>query len=150
MGTVKLKPTSPGRRGVVKVLREGIFKGRPLKGLVEPKRKISGRNNSGRITVRHRGGAHKRYYRVIDFKRLKDGIPGKVERIEYDPNRTAYIALITYTDKEKSYIICPQGLKVGDKIESGQKVEIKIGNSLQFVYFLYKLYITIWDYIIVS
>ncbi len=130
MGTVKLKPTSPGRRGAVKVLREGLFKGRPLKGLVEPKTKISGRNNAGRITVRHRGGAHKRYYRVIDFKRLKDGISGKVERIEYDPNRSAYIALILYRDGERRYIICPKNLDVGDSVESGPEVQISIGNCL--------------------
>ncbi|MDA9719548.1 50S ribosomal protein L2 [Betaproteobacteria bacterium] len=130
MGTVKLKPTSPGRRGAVKVLREGLYKGRPLKSLVEPKRKISGRNNAGRITVRHRGGAHKRYYRVIDFKRLKDGIPGKVERIEYDPNRSAYIALILYKDGERRYIICPKNLNVGDLVESGPEVQISTGNCL--------------------
>ena len=130
MSTVKLKPTSPGRRVTVKVLREGIFKGRPFKDLVEPKRKISGRNNAGRITVRHRGGAHKRHYRVIDFKRTKDGIPGKVERIEYDPNRTAHIALILYKDGERRYIICPKNLSVGDLIESGSDVQISTGNCL--------------------
>lgn len=130
MGTVKLKPTSPGRRGTVKVLREGIYKGRPYKDLVEPKRKISGRNNAGRITVRHRGGAHKRHYRVIDFKRTKDGIPGKVERIEYDPNRSAHIALILYKDGERRYIICPKNLTVGDLIESGPDVQISTGNCL--------------------
>ena len=130
MGTVKLKPTSPGRRGTVKVLREGIYKGRPYKDLVEPKRKISGRNNAGRITVRHRGGAHKRHYRVIDFKRTKDGIPGKVERIEYDPNRSAHIALILYQDGERRYIICPKNLTVGDLIESGSDAQISTGNCL--------------------
>ena len=130
MGTVKLKPTSPGRRGTVKVLREGLFKGRPYKDLVEPKRKISGRNNAGRITVRHRGGAHKRHYRVIDFKRSKDGVPGKVERIEYDPNRSAHIALILYKDGERRYIICPRNLAVGNIIESGSDVQISTGNCL--------------------
>ena len=130
MSTVKLKPTSPGRRGTVKVLREGVFKGRPYKDLVEPKRKISGRNNVGRITVRHRGGAHKRHYRVIDFKRTKDGIPGKVERIEYDPNRSAHIALILYKDGERRYIICPKNLTVGDLIESGSDAQISTGNCL--------------------
>ena len=130
MGTIKLKPTSPGRRGTIKISREGLYTGRPFKGLVEPKKKISGRNNAGRITVRHRGGCHKRYYRRIDFKRLKDGIPGKVERIEYDPNRNAYIALITYVDGERRYIICPKNLNVGDTIVSGPDVQISIGNCL--------------------
>ena len=130
MGTVKLKPTSPGRRGTVKVLREGLYKGRPFKDLVEPKTKISGRNNAGRITVRHRGGAHKRHYRIIDFKRTKDGIPGKVERIEYDPNRSAHIALILYKDGERRYIICPRNLTVGNLIESGSDVQISTGNCL--------------------
>ena len=130
MGTVKLKPTSPGRRGTIKVLTEGLYKGRPFKDLVEPKTKISGRNNAGRITVRHRGGAHKRHYRLIDFKRTKDGIPGKVERIEYDPNRSAHIALILYKDGERRYIICPRNLTVGTLIESGPDVQISIGNCL--------------------
>ena len=130
MGTVKLKPTSPGRRGTVKVLREELYKGRPYKDLVEPKTKISGRNNAGRITVRHRGGAHKRHYRFIDFKRTKDGIPGKVERIEYDPNRSAHIALILYKDGERRYIICPRNLTVGNLIESGPDVQISTGNCL--------------------
>ena len=130
MGTVKLKPTSPGRRGTVKVLRGGLYKGRPYKDLVEPKTKISGRNNAGRITVRHRGGAHKRHYRFIDFKRTKDGIPGKVERIEYDPNRSAHIALILYKDGERRYIICPRNLIVGNLIESGPDVQISTGNCL--------------------
>ena len=97
---------------------------------MEPKKKISGRNNAGRITVRHRGGAHKRHYRVIDFKRTKDGIPGKVERIEYDPNRSAHIALILYKDGERRYIICPKNLTVGDLIESGSDVQISTGNCL--------------------
>jgi len=130
MSTVKLKPTSPGRRGTVKVLREGLFKGRPYKHLVEPKGKISGRNNAGRITVRHRGGAHKRHYRIIDFKRTKDGIPGKVERVEYDPNRSAHVALILYKDGERRYIICPRNLTIGDLIESGPDVQISTGNCL--------------------
>ena len=130
MGTVKLKPTSPGRRGAVKVTREALFKGRPHKRLLESKKKISGRNNAGRITVRHRGGGHKRYYRVIDFKRLKDGIPGIVERIEYDPNRSAYIALILYADGERRYIICPKNLVIGSSIVSGPDVQISVGNCL--------------------
>ena len=130
MATVKLKPTSPGRRGTVKVLRDGLFKGRPYKHLVEPKGKISGRNNAGRITVRHRGGAHKRHYRIIDFKRRKWDMAATVERLEYDPNRTAFIALIKYEDGELAYIIAPQRLGVGDKVIAGEKVDVKPGCAM--------------------
>ena len=131
MAVIKTKPTSPGRRFVVKVVDEGLHKGRPFKGLVSTKKRRGGRNNNGRITSRHIGGGSKHKYRIIDFYRKKHNVLGKVERIEYDPNRTAYIALIDYVDKEKSYIICPQGLKIGDKIESGKGVDINVGNSLQ-------------------
>jgi len=109
---------------------EEITKKEPEKSLLAPLKKKAGRNVYGRITVRHRGGGHKRRYRIIDFKRDKDGIPGKVAAIEYDPNRTAFIALIHYVDGEKRYIIAPHGLKVGDVIESGENVDIKVGNAL--------------------
>ena len=130
MAIVVLKPTSPGRRGTVKVLRTGLYKGKPHEALVEKKSKTGGRNNNGRITTRHRGGGHKQRYRVIDFKRNKDQITGKVERIEYDPNRTAYIALICYTDGERRYIIAPKGLEVGMNVQSGNTAPIKPGNCL--------------------
>ena len=130
MAIVKAKPTSPGRRGVVRVVNPELHKGSPYWPLVEKKKKINGRNNSGRITVRHRGGGHKRHYRVIDFKRDKDGIKGVVERLEYDPNRTAYIALVLYADGERRYIIAPKGLKVGDSVLSGVDAPIKVGSCM--------------------
>ncbi len=130
MAILKAKPTSPGRRFVSTVKHEGIHKGRPYSGLVTSKNRISGRNNSGRVCVRNRGGGHKRLYRIIDFKRNKDGIPAKVERIEYDPNRTALIALLLYADGERRYIIAPKGLKAGDVIHSGKEAPIKAGNCL--------------------
>lgn len=127
---VKLKPTSPGQRFVVKVNKSHLYKGRPYAPLTTSKTKNGGRNNYGRITVRHQGGGHKQLYRIVDFKRIKDGIPGKVERIEYDPNRTAYIALILYRDGERKYIIAPKNLNVGDEVVSGNEAPIKIGNTL--------------------
>ncbi|MGH1543052.1 MAG: 50S ribosomal protein L2 [Arenicella sp.] len=131
MALVKLKPTSPGRRGTVRVVNHDLHKGEPYKPLLESKSKrSSGRNNVGRITVRHRGGGHKRKYRVIDFRRNKDGIPATVERLEYDPNRSAHIALICYADGEKSYILAPKGLNTGDKVQSGAQSPIKPGNAL--------------------
>lgn len=130
MAIVVLKPTSPGRRGTVKVLRKGLHKGKPFEALVEKKTKSGGRNNNGRITTRHRGGGHKQRYRIIDFKRNKDQIAAKVERIEYDPNRTAYIALICYADGERSYIIAPKGLEAGMSVQSGNNAPIKPGNTL--------------------
>ncbi|AIS53188.1 50S ribosomal protein L2 [Thermoanaerobacter kivui] len=130
MGIKTFKPTSPGRRQMTVLTFEEVTKDKPEKSLVVSLTKSGGRNVYGRITVRHRGGGHKRKYRIIDFKRDKDGIPGKVAAIEYDPNRTAYIALIHYVDGEKRYIIAPHGLKVGDVIESGENVDIKIGNAL--------------------
>lgn len=129
MTIVKLKPTSPGRRHVQKVVRK-LHKGKPHAALVTPKPKTGGRNSYGRITTRYRGGGHKQCYRIIDFKRDKIGIPGKVERIEYDPNRTANIALILYIDGERRYIIAPRGIKIGDPIISGPESPIKVGNSL--------------------
>lgn len=130
MALVKTKPTSAGRRFVVKVVNPDLHKGEPYAPLVEKKSKTGGRNNAGRITTRHKGGGHKQHYRVIDFKRNKDGIPGKVERLEYDPNRSANIALVLYADGERRYIIAPQGLNVGDAIVSGDTAPIKTGNTL--------------------
>ena len=124
------KPMTNGQRGMSTLINEEVTKTTPEKSLVVTLKKNGGRNNQGRITVRHRGGGAKRKYRIIDFKRNKDGIVGTVAAIEYDPNRTANIALITYADGEKRYIIAPKGLKVGDKVESGEKVDIKVGNSL--------------------
>jgi len=131
MPTKKLKPTSPARRQMTISTFEEITTNEPEKSLLEPLKKSSGRNAHGRITVRHRGGAQKRHYRIIDFKRNKDGIPAKVATIEYDPNRSANIALLHYVDGEKRYIIAPQGLKVGDMLESGPNSDIKVGNALQ-------------------
>jgi large subunit ribosomal protein L2 len=130
MALVKVKPTSPGRRAVVKVVNENLHKGKPFAGLVESQSKNAGRNNNGRVTVRHQGGGHKQHYRVIDFKRNKDGIPAKVERLEYDPNRTANIALLCYADGERRYIIAPRGLSVGQEVISGSEAPIKTGNTL--------------------
>ncbi|MDR0233990.1 MAG: 50S ribosomal protein L2 [Zoogloeaceae bacterium] len=130
MALVKVKPTSPGRRGVVKVVPENLHKGKPFAGLLEKKTKKAGRNNGGRITVRHQGGGHKQHYRVIDFARNKDGVAAKVERLEYDPNRSAHIALLCYADGERRYIIAPRGLEVGQKVMSGAEAPIKPGNAL--------------------
>ncbi len=130
MGIKTYKPTSPGIRFVTTLTFEEITKREPEKSLLVPLKKTGGRNFMGRITVRHRGGGHKRRYRIIDFKRNKDGIPAKVAAIEYDPNRSANIALLHYLDGEKRYILAPQGLKVGDTVISGPGAEIKIGNAL--------------------
>ena len=131
MPLVKLKPTSPGRRFVVRVVNPELHKGAPYAPLLEKKSKSGGRNNNGRITTRHVGGGHKQHYRVIDFKRGKDGIPGVVERLEYDPNRTANIALILFADGERRYIIAPKGVSAGDSLMSGSGAAIKAGNCLQ-------------------
>ncbi|HEU4758963.1 MAG TPA: 50S ribosomal protein L2, partial [Dehalococcoidia bacterium] len=130
MGVKQFKPTSPGRRGATGYTFDEITRSRPEKTLVAPLRKQGGRNNQGRITVRHRGGGAKRRLRVIDFKRNKIGVPGKVASIEYDPNRSARIALLHYADGEKRYILWPVGLKVGDAVMSGPEAEIKPGNAL--------------------
>lgn len=130
MTLVKQNPTTPSRRGMVKVVNSELHDGAPHRALVEPVRKTNGRNNHGRITVRHRGGGHKRLYRIIDFKRNKDEIPAKVERIEYDPNRSSNIALLLYADGERRYIISPRGLKVGDTLQSGLSAPIARGNTL--------------------
>ncbi len=130
MPIVKPKPTSPGRRGVVKVVSPDLYKGSPFEPLLEKQSKNSGRNNRGRITVRHRGGGSKQRYRIIDFKRDKDGIPAKVERIEYDPNRSAHIALLLYADGERRYIIASNSVKQGEELMSGTEAAIKPGNCL--------------------
>src|SRR3989475_10138435 len=130
MAVVKVKPPPPGRRAVVKVVQKHLHKGAPEASLLEPQKQNSGRNNNGHITMRHKGGGHKHHYRVVDFVRNKDGIPAKVERIEYDPNRTAHIALVCYADGERRYIIAPRGLEVGSTILSGSEAPIKAGNTL--------------------
>ena len=130
MSVVKCKPTSPGRRHVIKVVHADLHKGKPYAPLLEKKSKSGGRNNNGRITTRHIGGGHKQHYRMVDFKRNKVGIPATVERIEYDPNRSAFIALTKFDDNEKRYIVALKGLKVGDKIVSGSKKldwEVELG-----------------------
>ena len=130
MPLVKPKPTSPGRRAQVKVVTPGLYKGGPHEALLEKQAKHSGRNNYGRITTRHRGGGSKQRYRVIDFKRDKDSISARVERLEYDPNRSAHIALLLYADGERRYIIAPNGISKGDEVISGANAEIKVGNCL--------------------
>jgi len=130
MAIVKCKPTSPGRRHLVKVVNKELHRGKPYAPLLDAKSKSGGRNNNGRITVRHIGGGHKQHYRIIDFKRNKDGIPAKVERIEYDPNRSANIALVLYADGERRYILAPKGVSAGDAIQSGVDAPIKSGNTL--------------------
>ena len=130
MAVVKAKPTSPGRRFQVKVVNQELHKGAPWKGLVENQRKSGGRNNTGRITTRHVGGGHRQHYRIVDFKRRKDDIPAKVERLEYDPNRSANIALLMYADGERRYIIAPKGLSAGAEVISGVHAPIVVGNSL--------------------
>jgi large subunit ribosomal protein L2 len=130
MAVVKSKPTSAGRRFVVKVVNADLHKGQPYAPLLAKKSKSGGRNNNGRITTRHRGGGHKQRYRIIDFKRNKEGVPAVVERLEYDPNRTAHIALIRYADGERAYIIAPSKLRAGDSIEAGASAPIKTGNCI--------------------
>jgi large subunit ribosomal protein L2 len=130
MALVKVKPTSAGRRALVKVVSPNLHKGPPLASLTEKKIRGSGRNQSGHITMRHQGGGHKRHYRVIDFRRNKDGIAAKVERLEYDPNRSAHVALLCYSDGERRYIIAPKGLVAGAQVASGQEAPIKVGNTL--------------------
>lgn len=130
MGIIQYKPTSPARRGMSVQDFSGLTDSRPEKSLTTSNRRIDGRNNQGRITIRHRGGAHKRLYRIIDFKRDKYNVPARVVAIEYDPNRTSWIALLNYRDGEKRYIVLPEGLKVGDEVSSGKGAEIKLGNYL--------------------
>ena len=130
MALKKYKPTSPAQRGLVLVDRSGLYKGKPVKSLTEGLTKSGGRNNHGRVTVRFRGGCHKRSYRMIDFKRSKADMPATVERLEYDPNRTAFIALIKYEDGELAYILAPQRLAAGDMVVSGNRVDVKPGNAM--------------------
>ena len=130
MALIKTKPTSPGRRHTVLVVAQGLHKGAPHAPLLEVQKSSGGRNNHGHMTTRHKGGGHKQHYRVIDFKRNKDGVPGKVERVEYDPNRSAHIALVLYADGERRYIIAPRGVSAGDPIMSGTDAPIKPGCSL--------------------
>lgn len=130
MALIKVKPTSPGRRGVVKVVTPDLYKGKPHAPLLESQSKNAGRNNNGRITTRHQGGGHKQHYRIVDFRRNKDGIPAKVERLEYDPNRSAHLALLCYADGERRYIIAPKGISAGDQLVSGSEAPIKAGNTL--------------------
>lgn len=130
MALVKLKPTSPGRRAVVRVITPGLHKGAPFAALVESQTRGSGRNNNGHITTRHQGGGHKKHYRIVDFRRNKDGIIAKVERIEHDPNRSAHLALLCYRDGERRYIIAPKGITVGMELISGPEAPIKAGNAL--------------------
>ena len=130
MSIIKSKPTSPGRRFRIKVSNKELYKGEPHEPLLTKLNKSGGRNNQGRITTRHIGGGHKKRYRIIDFKRNKDDIPATVERLEYDPNRNANIALVLYADGERRYIIAPKDLKSGDQIMSGEKSSINIGNAL--------------------
>jgi large subunit ribosomal protein L2 len=130
MPLVKVKPTSPGRRALVKVVTPGLHKGEPYWPLVTTEPKGTGRNNAGRITMRHKGGGHKQHYRVIDFRRNKDAIAARVERIEYDPNRSAHLALLLYADGERRYILAPKGVAVGTQLHSGSEAPIKAGNSM--------------------
>jgi large subunit ribosomal protein L2 len=130
---IKTKPTSPGRRFVVKVVEPSLHKGEPFAPLLEKKSKNAGRNNYGRITTRHQGGGHKQHYRLVDFKRNKDGIAGVVERLEYDPNRTAHIALVKYMDGERRYILAAKGMQAGDQVQSGADASIKVGNCLPLI-----------------
>ena len=130
MPLVKTKPTSAGRRFVVKVVTPGLHKGKPHAALVGSKSRTGGRNNAGRITTRHRGGGHKQRYRIIDFKRNKTGVPAKIERIEYDPNRSAHIALLLYADGERRYILAPKGVRAGTVVRNGSDAPIKPGNAM--------------------
>jgi large subunit ribosomal protein L2 len=130
MPLIKVKPTSPGRRALVKVVTPELHKGEPYWPLTEDKHRGSGRNNHGRITTRHQGGGHKHHYRIVDFRRNKDGIQAKVERLEYDPNRSAHLALLVYADGERRYIIAPKGVQAGAQLLSGPEAPIKPGNAL--------------------
>ena len=130
MALIKMRPTSPGTRFVVKIDRSHLHKGGPIESLTTKKNRTGARNHSGRQTTRHIGGGHKQRYRIIDFKRDKDGIPGVVERLEYDPNRTSHLALVLYKDGERRYILAPKGVKAGDEIRSGADAPIKAGNAL--------------------
>src|SRR5687767_15845348 len=130
MPLIKVKPTSPGRRALVKVVTPELHKGEPHWPLLVGQSKTNGRNNHGRVTLRHKGGGHKQHYRLVDFRRNKDGIAAKVEHLEYDPNRSAHLALLLYADGERRYVIAPKGLQVGAQVMSGSEAPIKAGNTL--------------------
>jgi large subunit ribosomal protein L2 len=130
MALIKLKPTTPGQRAVLRVVNPELHKGKPVAALLEKQTKTAGRNNNGHITTRHMGGGHKQHYRLVDFKRNKDGIPATVERLEYDPNRSANLALLCYADGERRYIIAPKGVSAGAALISGSEAPIKAGNAL--------------------
>ncbi|MFA5172023.1 MAG: 50S ribosomal protein L2 [Sulfuriferula sp.] len=130
MALIKVKPTSPGRRSLVKVVTPDLHKGKPVASLLARKTKTAGRNNNGHITTRHMGGGHKQHYRLVDFRRNKDGVPAKVERLEYDPNRSANLALLCYADGERAYIIAPKGISAGMQLMNGSDAPIKAGNAL--------------------
>src|SRR6478735_11465941 len=130
MALVKVKPTSNGRRSLVKVVNASLHKGAPVASLVESQKRGSGRNNNGHITMRHKGGGHKQHYRLVDYRRNKDGIAAKVERLEYDPNRSAHLALLLYVDGERRYIVAPRGVAAGAQLMSGAEAPIKPGNCL--------------------
>jgi large subunit ribosomal protein L2 len=130
MALKKLKPTSPGTRFQVRPDRSGLHKGKPVRSLVASQKSTGGRNTSGRLTTRHKGGGHKQKYRVVDFRRDKDGVAARVERLEYDPNRSAYLALVLYKDGERRYILAPKGLAVGDEVQSGAEAPIRPGNTM--------------------
>ena len=130
MAIIKTNPTSAGRRHAVQIRGDDLHKGAPHAALVEKQTRSGGRNNAGRITTRHVGGGHKQRYRIVDFKRNKDNVPGKVERLEYDPNRSAHLALVLYADGERRYIIAPRGLKQGDAVHSGSQAPIRVGNAM--------------------
>lgn len=130
MALVKMKPTTPGMRGMIRVTHAHLHKGKPVAALVESQSSKAGRNSHGHISTRHKGGGHKHHYRIVDFRRNKDGVPAKVERLEYDPNRSAHIALVLYADGERRYILAPRGLEVGAQIVSGAEAPIKVGNTL--------------------
>ena len=134
MPLMTFKPTSAGRRSAVRVVTPDLHKGAPYAPLLEKQSKTGGRNHHGRITTRHIGGGHKQHYRIIDFKRDKETIPAKDERIEYDPNRTAHIALLLYVDGERRYIIAPKGLKAGDQVMAGESAPIRAGNTLSLIH----------------
>jgi len=130
MALIKQKPTSPGQRAVVRVVNPDLHKGKPVAALLESQSKTAGRNHNGHITIRHMGGGHKQHYRLVDFRRNKDGIPATVERLEYDPNRSAHLALLCYVDGERRYILAPKGVAVGAQLLSGSEAPIKAGNAL--------------------
>ena len=130
MALIKLKPTTPGQRAVVRVVNRDLHKGKPVAALLEKQSSTAGRNNNGHITTRHMGGGHKQHYRMVDFKRNKDGIPATVERLEYDPNRSANLALLCYADGERRYIIAPKGVTAGASLVSGSEAPIKAGNAM--------------------